>query len=201
MTAAEYDRVPRLAVRDYASPLAEKLHSLWETKPGVIGWLSSVDHKEIGLRYVVTAFIFLIVGGIEALIFRIQLAQPNLTVLTPEQYNELFTMHGATMILWYAFPILTGFSVYLQPLVIGTRDMAMPRLNAFTYWLFVLSGIYLYVGFALGAAPNDGWFDYVPYASKTFNPGLNIDFYALANIMLGISTTLGSLNFVVTILH
>jgi cytochrome c oxidase subunit I+III len=201
MTAAEYDRVPRLAPRDYHSPLAEKLNELWETKPGVIGWLASVDHKEIGLRYIITAFIFLVVGGIEALIFRIQLAWPEQSFLTPSQYNQLFTMHGATMILWYAFPILTGFSVFLQPLVLGTRDMAMPRLNAFTYWVFLFSGIYLYVGFALGSAPNAGWFNYVPYASRSFNPGLNIDFYALANILLGISTTLGSINFVVTILH
>jgi cytochrome c oxidase subunit I+III len=201
MTATEYDRVSPLAPRDYASPLADKLQALWETKPGVIGWLSSVDHKEIGLRYIVTAFIFLMVGGLEALIFRIQLAWPDQSFLTPSQYNQLFTMHGATMILWYAFPILTGFSVYLQPLVLGTRDMAMPRLNAFTYWLFLFSGIYLYVGFAIGSAPNAGWFNYVPYASRSFNPGLNIDFYALANILLGISTTLGSVNFVVTILH
>jgi cytochrome c oxidase subunit I+III len=201
MTSTEFDRVPEIAPRDYGSPLASRLQSLWETKPGVIGWLSSVDHKEIGLRYIVTAFIFLIVGGLEALVFRIQLAWPNQTFLTPTQYNQLFTMHGATMILWYAFPILTGFSVYLQPLVLGTRDMAMPRLNAFTYWVFLFSGIYLYVGFALGSAPNDGWFNYVPYASRHFNPGLNIDFYALANILLGVSTTLGSINFVVTILH
>lgn len=201
MTAAEFDRIPQAAPRDYTSPLAEKLKQLWETKPGFVGWLASVDHKEIGIRYIVTAFIFLIVGGIEALIFRIQLAWPNQSVLTPAQYDQLFTMHGATMILWYAFPILTGFSVFLQPLVLGTRDMAMPRLNAFTYWVFLFSGIYLYVGFALGSAPNDGWFNYVPYASRQFNPGLNIDFYALANILLGISTTLGSINFVVTILH
>lgn len=201
MTAAEYDRLPRIAPRDYTSPLGQRLEELWATKPGLIGWLSSVDHKEIGLRYIVTAFIFLIVGGIEALIFRIQLAWPEQSFLSPEQYNQLFSMHGATMILWYAFPILTGFSVFLQPLVLGTRDMALPRLNAFTYWLFLLSGIYLYVGFAIGSAPNAGWFNYVPYASRPFNPGLNIDFYALSNILLGISTTLGAVNFVVTILH
>ena len=107
---------------------------------------------------------FLIVGGIEALIFRLQLAQPDQHLLTPEQYNQLFTMHGITMILWYAFPVLTGFSVFLQPLLLGTRDMAFPRLNAFTYWVFLLSGIFLYASFALGAAPNDGWFNYTPYA-------------------------------------
>jgi cytochrome c oxidase subunit I len=201
MTAAEFDRVPRFERGDYGSPLAARLEHIWETKPGVIGWLSSVDHKEIGIRYIVTAFIFLIVGGIEALIFRLQLAWPDQHLLTPKQYDQLFSMHGATMILWYAFPILTGFSVYLQPLVLGTRDMAMPRLNAFTYWVFLFSGLFLYAGFALGAGANAGWFNYVPYASRHYNPGLNIDFYALANILLGISTTLGSLNFVVTILH
>ncbi|MBV8446664.1 MAG: cbb3-type cytochrome c oxidase subunit I, partial [Hyphomicrobiales bacterium] len=143
----------------------------------------------------------LLVGGLEALVFRIQLAWPNQHLLSPAQYDQLSSMHGATMILWYAFPVLTGFSVYLQPLVLGTRDMAMPRLNAFTYWVYLFSGLYLYVGLALGSAPNAGWFNYVPYASRPYNPGLNIDFYALANILLGISTTLGSLNFVVTILH
>ncbi|MBW0004947.1 MAG: cbb3-type cytochrome c oxidase subunit I, partial [Hyphomicrobiales bacterium] len=201
MTTTEVDRVPELARRDYDSPLASKLEELWKTKPGLIGWLASVDHKEIGLRYIVTAFAFLMVGGIEALIFRVQLAWPNQHLLTPSQYDQLFSMHGATMILWYAFPVLTGFSVYLQPLVLGTRDMAMPRLNAFTYWVYLFSGIYLYAGLALGSAPNAGWFNYVPYASRPYNPGLNIDFYALSNILLGISTTLGSLNFVVTILH
>lgn len=105
------------------------------------------------------------------------------------------------MILWYAFPVLTGFSVYLQPLLIGARDMALPRLNAFTYWVFLLSGVLLYAGLALGLAPNDGWFNYTPYALRAYNPGPNIDFYALANIFLGISTTLGSINFIVTLLH
>jgi heme/copper-type cytochrome/quinol oxidase subunit 1 len=122
-------------------------------------------------------------------------------LLTPEQYNQLFTMHGITMILWYAFPVLTGFSVYLQPLLIGARDMALPRLNAFTYWVFLFSGVLLYAGVALGLAPNDGWFNYTPYALRAYNPGPNIDFYALANIFLGISTTLGSINFIVTLLH
>lgn len=201
MTTTEFDRVPEIAPRDYDSPLASRLERMWATKPGVIGWLASVDHKEIGIRYIVTAFGFLVLGGIEALVFRLQLAWPNQDLLTPSQYNQLFSLHGITMILWYAFPILTGFSVYLQPLVLGTRDMAMPRLNAFTYWVFLFSGLFLYVGLALGSAPNDGWFNYVPYASATYNPGRNIDFYAMANILLGISTTLGSLNFVVTILH
>ena len=201
MTIASYQRIPEIAAENYNSPVAHGLRALWETKPGVIGWLSTVDHKEIGIRYIVTAFVFLLAGGVEALILRLQLARPELHVLTPEQYDQLFTMHGVTMILWYAFPVLTGFSVFLQPLLIGTRDMAFPRLNAFTYWVFLFSGIFLYASFAIAAAPNAGWFDYTPYASRPFNPGLNIDFYALANILLGISTTLGSINFVVTILR
>ena len=130
----------------YNSRAAERLKSLWETAPGIYGWLATVDHKALGIRYIVTAFVFLALGGIEALIFRLQLAQPNEHLLTPEQYDQLFTMHGITMILWYAFPILTGFSVYLQPLLLGTRDMALPRLNAFTYWVFLFSGMFLYAG-------------------------------------------------------
>jgi cytochrome c oxidase subunit I len=196
-----YHRTPEIAQGAYDSPLAEHLRKLWQTGPGIIGWLSTVDHKALGIRYIVTAFVFLALGGIEALIMRLQLAQPNETLLTPTQYNELFSMHGITMILWYALPILTGFSVYLQPLLLGTRDMAMPRLNAFTYWVFLFSGVFLYASFFVGAVPNAGWFNYVPLASIESDPGPNIDFYALANIFLGISTTLGGINFIVTIIR
>lgn len=201
MADIEYERVPNIADQSDEPKLAARLQSLWEAKPGLYGWLATVDHKTIGIRYIVTAFAFLAAGGIEALIMRIQLAQPNEHVLSPEQYNQLFTMHGITMILWYALPILTGFSVYLQPLLLGCRDMALPRLNAFTYWVFLFSGLFLYAGFAIGAAPDAGWFNYVPLASIEQNPGPNIDFYALANIFLGISTTLGGINFIVTILR
>jgi cytochrome c oxidase subunit I+III len=201
VTVTEYERTPEIVAEGYDSATAAGLKALWETEPGIKGWLSTVDHKEIGIRYIVTAFAFLIAGGVEALIFRLQLAGPELHLLSPEQYDQLFTMHGVTMILWYAFPVLTGFSVFLQPLLLGTRDMAFPRLNAFTYWVFLFSGIFLYVGFALGMTPNAGWFNYTPLASRSFNPGFGIDFYALANILLGISTTLGSINFIVTILR
>jgi cytochrome c oxidase subunit I len=199
MTSASYDRLPEIATAGEGSPLARRLEAIWETEPGIIGWLSTTDHKEIGIRYIVTSFVFLIVGGIEALILRIQLAQPELHILTPEQYNQLFTMHGITMILWYALPILSGFSNYLFPLLLGSRDMAFPRLNAFSYWVFLFSGFFLYGGPALGMAPNAGWFNYTPYALRAFNPGPNIDFYALANIFLGISTTVGAINFIVTV--
>jgi cytochrome c oxidase subunit I len=175
-----------------------KLLQLWETSPGLKGFFSTVDHKQIGIRYIVTAFIFLGLGGIEALVIRLQLAGPNLSLLTPAQYNQFYSTHGMTMIFLYAAPILSGFSNYLWPLLLGSRDMAFPRLNALSYWIYVASGLFLYAGFLTGNGPNDGWFNYVPNASRDFNPGLNQDFYALGMIFFGISTTVGAANFVVT---
>ena len=198
MTLAGYYREPLIHEEAPPSSLIDKLERIWATEPGAIGWLSTVDHKEIGIRYLVTAFAFLVLGGIEALIFRVQLAQPEQHLLTPEQYDQLFTMHGITMIFLYASPILSGFSNYLWPLLLGARDMALPRLNAFSYWVYLLSGLFIYASFLIGAAPNDGWFNYVPYASRSFNPGPNIDFYALGLIFLGLSTTVGAINFMVT---
>lgn len=181
--------------------LKEQLKKIWEDKPGLVGFLTTIDHKRIGIRYIVTAFAFLILGGIEALIMRVQLAQPGAEMLTPEQYNELFSIHGISMIFLYASPILSGFSNYLWPLLFGSRDMAFPRVNAFSYWVFLASGIFIYASFFTGAVPNDGWFGYVPYANQAYNPGHNIDFYTLGLIFLGISTTAGAANFVVTFMR
>ncbi len=201
MTAAEYDRVPRVLTADYDSPAAASLEAIWATKPGLYGWVSTVDHKEIGVRYLVTAFVFLILGGLEALVIRLQLARPDQALVTPEQYDELFSAHAITMIFLYAQPVLSGFSNYLFPLVLGSRDMAFPRLNAFSYWIYLAAGLFMYASLFADAAPNNGWFNYVPYALKEFNPGPNIDFYALGMIFLGISTTVGSINFLVTFLR
>ena len=178
-----------------------RLDKTWATAPGLFGWMGTVDHKVIGIRYIVTSFLFLLIGGVEALVMRVQLAQPDLHVLTPEQYNQLFSMHGVTMIFLYALPILSGFSNYLWPLMLGARDMAFPRLNALSYWLFLCAGLFLYASFPFGAAPDGGWFNYVPNASRTYDPGPNIDIFALGLIFLGISTTVGSANFVVTLLR
>ncbi|HVU19177.1 MAG TPA: cytochrome c oxidase subunit I [Rhizomicrobium sp.] len=201
MTATDYERAPTVSRDDRDAALADKLRRLWETEPGIIGWLSTVDHKEIGIRYIVTAFAFLIVGGVEALIFRLQLAWPNQHLLTPEQYDQLFSTHGMTMIFLYAGPVLSGFSNYLWPLLLGARDMALPRLNALSYWIYLCAGIFLYSAFAAGFGPNDGWFNYVPYAARAYNNGPNIDFYSLGMVLLGISTTVGSINFIVTFLR
>ncbi len=200
MASTDYERRPTTADADDAA-LAARLHRMWETAPGLYGWLATVDHKQIGLRYIVTAFLFLIAGGVEALVFRLQLSWSNLHLLTPEQYDQLFTMHGMTMIFLYAGPVLSGFSNYLWPLLLGARDMALPRLNALSYWIYLFAGIVLYSGFAVGFGPNVGWFNYVPLAARAYNNGPNIDLYALGMILLGISTTVGSINFVVTFLR
>lgn len=199
MTALDYSTETELAAREADAGLRQRLEAIWRTKPGPIGWLSSVDHKEIGKRYIVTAFCFLILGGLEAAAMRLQLARPEQSLLTPEQYNELFTMHGITLIFLYAGPVLSGFSNYLFPLILGSRDMAFPRLNALSYWVYLAAGLFLYASFLTGQAPNDGWFNYVPYALAPYNPGLNIDFYALGMILLSISTTVGAANFIVTV--
>jgi cytochrome c oxidase subunit 1/cytochrome c oxidase subunit I+III len=201
VTTVDYSRVPETLEAGQDSPLGGRLEKLWETKPGLIGALGSVDHKEIGIRYLVTALAFLVLGGLEALVMRLQLARPNQTLLTPEQYNQLFSTHGMTMIFLYALPILSGFSNYLFPLVLGSRDMAFPRVNALSYWVYLAAGLFMYSGVFLGAMPNDGWFNYVPYASKPYNPGPNEDIYSLGMILLGISTTVGAINFVVTFLR
>src|SRR5665213_1109851 len=199
MISTEYERRPSIGSETPA--LAQRLNRIWETSPGLYGCLATVDHKDIGVRYIVTAFAFLLAGGIEALVFRTQLAWSNLHLLTPEQYDQLFTVHGMTMIFLYAGPVLSGFSNYLWPLLLGARDMALPRLNALSYWIYLCAGIFLYAAFAFGFGPNDGWFNYVPYAARAYNNGPNIDFYSLGMILLGISTTVGAINFVVTFLR
>jgi cytochrome c oxidase subunit I len=182
-----------------STAVSARLTFLWETPATLWGALTTVDHKKLGIRYIVTSMMFLVAGGIEALIMRLQLAQPGMRLLSPETYDQIFTMHGSTMIYWYAAPILSGFSVYLVPLMIGARDMAFPRANAFSYWTFLASGIFLYTSLLVGQAPHAGWFAYVPYTLKQYSPGLGMDYFAIALIFFTISQTVGGINFLVTI--
>lgn len=182
-----------------STAVQQRLLDLWETPKTLKGRLSTVDHKELGKRYIVTAFIFLIIGGVEALIMRLQLAKPGQALLGPEMYDQIFTLHGMTMIFWYAQPVLSGFAIYIIPLMIGARDLAFPRLNAFTYWVYLFSGVLLYISPFLGQAPHGGWFAYVPYTSVPYSPAYGMDFYNLSLLLLNVSTTGGAINFIVTI--
>ncbi len=178
----------------------DRLERIWEERPGILGWLTTVDHKRIGLMYFFATLLFFGAGGVEALLIRTQLIGPNEHVLGPDAYNQAFTTHGVTMIFLFVVPISIGaFGNYLLPLMIGARDLAFPRLNALSFWIFLASGIFIYVGVFSGNAPSAGWFDYVPLASKDYSPGPGIDFYALGLIFTGISTTATAINFIVTI--
>jgi cytochrome c oxidase subunit I len=179
---------------------AERLELIWEERPGLLGWLTTTDHKRIGLLYFFTTLVFFGAGGVEALLIRTQLAGPNGKVLSPEAFDQVMTMHGVTMIFLFIIPMTTGaFGNYLLPLMIGARDMAFPRLNALSYWLFLGSGIFLYTGLFMRRGPDCGWFCYTPLNTKQYDPGLNADFYALGLIFNSMSTTAGALNFIVTI--
>ncbi|HKV57346.1 MAG TPA: cytochrome c oxidase subunit I [Ktedonobacteraceae bacterium] len=173
-------------------------------------WIMTIDHKKIGIMYMITAFFFFLIGGTEAMLVRTQLAVPDGKVLTAEIYNQVFTMHGTTMIFLFVMPMLTGFGNYVVPLMVGARDMAFPRLNAFGYWVVLFGGMFLSASFLFGQAPNAGWFNYAPLNELTTGcgatavsctAGLNTDFWALGILMLGVSSIAGSLNFVVTILR
>jgi cytochrome c oxidase subunit I+III len=181
-------------------PRVGRLDRIWAGRPGILGWITTTDHKRIGLLYLFTSLLLFAAGGAEALLIRTQLLTPNGTTLSPASFDSVMTMHGVTMIFFFVIPISTGaFGNYLLPLMIGARDMAFPRLNALSYWIFLGSGLFLYVGMLTGHGPNAGWFDYVPLASRTYDPGSNIDFYTLALIFNSISTTAAAINFIVTI--
>src|SRR5207237_6948887 len=149
--------------------------------------------------YFWTTLAFFCAGGVEALVMRTQLARPNEHLVSPSLFNELFTTHGVTMIFLFIIPMTVGaFGNYLLPLMIGARDMAFPRLNALSYWLFLGSGCFIYAGLFMGLGPNAGWFDYVPLALRTYDPGLNVDFYALGLIFNVISTIEVEITFIAT---
>jgi cytochrome c oxidase subunit 1/cytochrome c oxidase subunit I+III len=178
----------------------QRLERQWAERPGVLGWLTTTDHKRVGLLYFWTTLVFFGAGGVEAMLIRTQLVRPNNDVVGPEVFNQLFTTHGMTMIFWFIIPMTTGaFGNYLVPLMIGARDMAFPRMNALSFWIFVASGIFLYIGLFSGVAPDAGWFNYVPLSNRHFDPGRNIEIYTLALVFNSIASTLTAANLIVTI--
>jgi cytochrome c oxidase subunit I len=174
-------------------------------KTGVMSWLTTVDHKRIGFLYGFFALVFFLVGGFEALLIRIQLMVPNNDFLTAQQYNTLFTMHGTTMIFLAVMPLSAAFFNFIMPLQIGARDVAFPRLNAFSLWTFVAGAIVLNIGWFLPAAthgaPDGGWFGYAPLTSKTYIPKHSIDYWVMGLQLLGVASIAASLNFIVTIIN
>ncbi len=177
---------------------------LWRptAKTGLVSWLTTVDHKRIGFLYGISGLFFLLVGGIEALLIRVQLAVPNNSFLTSAQYSEMFTMHGTTMIFLVVMPIGAAFFNFVMPLQIGARDVAFPRLNAFSYWTFLVGAIIVNLGWFLkDGAPDAGWFGYAPLTTRTFSPTHAIDMWVMGLQLLGVASIAAALNFIVTIVN
>lgn len=170
-----------------------------EEDEGLLSWVASVDHKQIGILYLLATLVFFLVGGGEALLMRIQLAQPNNVFLSPQTYNQIFTMHGTTMIFFVVMPLLIGFATYFVPLMIGARDMAFPRLNALSFWLLVFGGLLLHFSFLAGGTPDAGWFSYAPLSEHPYSSTTGLDYWALGLLATGVGTVTSGINFIVTI--
>lgn len=176
------------------------LERVWRRAPGVIGWLASTDHKHIGMRYIVTAFAFFLLAGLLAVAMRLQLALPENHLVGPDRYNQLFTVHGTTMMFLFAVPVLEGIALYFVPIFVGTRNVAFPRLNAYGYFVYAGGGILLYVGLLLNIGADAGWFAYPPLSGPNYSPGKRVDFWSQMITLTEISALIGAVQIVVTVL-
>jgi cytochrome c oxidase subunit I+III len=189
-------------IRDTDVPTAlleQQLDGLWKTPRGLLGALTTVDHKIIGRRYIATAFVFLAMGGVLALLIRLQLARPESRIIGPDLYNQIFTMHGANMMFLFAVPVMEAVAVFLVPLMIGTRNIAFPRLNAFSYWMYLAGGIMLWSAFALNMGPDVGWFAYVPLSGPQYGIGKRADIWAQMITFTEVSALAVAVEIVVTV--
>jgi len=178
----------------------EQLARTWAPRKGLLAWFTQIDHKIIGRRFIYTAFIWFGLGGILAALMRIQLAKPNNTFLTNDLYNQIFTLHGITMMFLFAVPVMEAVAVYIIPLAVGTRGLAFPRLNAFAYYMFLFGGIFIYASFFLNMAPDTGWFSYVPLAGPEYSPGKRVDAWAQLVNFTELSALAVAIEIIVTIL-
>ncbi len=188
------------ASEQHAHADLEVLRRTWSSRPGLLGWLSEINHREIGRRYILTAFFFLLVGGLEAFLMRLQLAKPENTFLSAARYNQIFTLHGTTMMFLFAVPVMEGMGVYLVPLMVGTRNVAFPRLNAFGYWMYLAGGIFLYGCAFFNMIPDAGWFAYPPLSGPQYSPGKGVDAWAQMITFTEISALCVAVELIVTIL-
>ena len=184
-----------------ATETVQAPHAVHTQDTGIWSWITTVDHKRIGIMYFLTSFFFFFVGGLEALMIRIQLFKPENAFISPETYNQMFTMHGTTMVFLVAMPMAVAFFNYLVPLQIGARDVAFPRLNALSYWIFLFGGLFINSSFLFGSAPDTSWVGYANLTSATFAPGRNVEFWLIGLSILGVSSILGGVNFITTIVN
>ncbi len=175
------------------------LQRLWRPHTGLVGWLSAVNHKDIGKRYIITGFLFFVCAGIAALLMRVQLMFPENTFLNADQYNQLFSVHGITMMFLFAVPIMLGVGIYFVPLMIGTRDVAFPRMNAYGYYLYLFSGIVIWGSLFIGSAPNSGWFAYAPLTETLYTPTYGMDIYGALITFSEIAALIAATELIVTI--
>ena len=178
---------------------AAALDAAWRDRPGLWGWLTAVDHKSIGRRYIITAFLMFLAGGIEAALMRAQLARPENTLLGPDRYNQIFTTHGTTMMFLFAVPMMTAMGLYFVPLMVGARTVAFPRLNAFGYWTYVVGVVFLYVSLFANTGPDAGWFAYVPLSGPQYSPGHRVDVWAQVVTFTEIAALCAAVNVIVTV--
>jgi cytochrome c oxidase subunit I+III len=181
------------------APTIDSLDRTWRTPAGIVGFFTAVNHRTIGARYIATGIMFFIFAGIAALLMRIQLAVPEAQFINPHLYNQLFTLHGTTMMFLFAVPIMEGVGIYFVPLMIGARDMALPRLNVFGYWVYLIAGLTLWFSLLINDAPDGGWFNYVPLTGERFSPGLGIDFYATMITFLEVAALVAAVELIITI--
>src|SRR5215208_3086996 len=174
-------------------------HSGASSQSGLWSWLTTVDHKRIGALYLWTSLTWFVIGGLEAVLIRAQLQGPNGRLVSAETYNQLFTMHGTTMVFLVIMPLSAAFFNLLIPLQIGARDVAFPRLNAFSYWVYLFGSIFMNVSWFIGQAPDGGWFGYTPLTTLAYSKNLNIDFWVLGLQILGVSSLAAGFNFITTI--
>jgi cytochrome c oxidase subunit I len=179
--------------------LHAELERIWTRGAGLLGWLSTTNHKDIGRRYIVTAFVFFGLAGILALLMRFQLAWPENRFVGPDLYNQFFTVHGTTMMFLFAVPIMEGVGLTMVPLMVGTRNVAFPRMNAFGYYIYLLGGILLYVGLFFNVGPDAGWFAYVPLSGPAFSPGKRVDFWAQMITLTEIAALVGAVEIITTV--
>src|SRR5438270_2302365 len=196
----EREKIARDGPKLKGAKLEARLDRAWRRPRGIVGWLATVDHKEIGRRYIITALLFLALGGVLALAMRVQLAQPDSALISAQRYNELFTMHGSTMMFLFAVPVMEGVAVFIIPLMLGSRSTAFPRLNAFSYFMYLFGGLLLWGAFVLNIGPDIGWFAYTPLSGPEFSPGKRADIWAQMITFTEVSALAAAVVLVCTIL-